>query len=264
MAIKAIHTEGYLIVRNVLPGDRLRQLKNLLDEEWRLFAKSKPAWRGGGKVIGHLGLMPPKTADFINPELLCNPIIQSIVSGVLGDGVRITGIGGNVNLPNSVDQQFHSDLENPQSDKLMINIPLGDVNEQNGSLELIPGTHTSDGTDQSQSLRANTGNGDVIIRFLHLQHRGKRNPSGCPRYMLGVWQAAPSPKSPKTEKICLDPGSSDILGDCQKQFEEAGQGGQQPVFGPNYFAPNSIGLIKEIVYRFSPSSYGILTRVLGR
>jgi len=264
LAVTAINTEGYLIVRGVLPGDRLERLKAVLDQEWRLFTTSKPAWRGGGKIIGHLGLMPPKTADFINPEILGNPIVQSIVSGVLGDGVRITGIGGNVNLPNSVDQQFHSDLEYPQPDKLMVNIPLGDVHEQNGSLELISRTHTPERTDQEQSLRANTKNGDVIIRFLHLLHRGKRNPSDYPRYMLGFWQSVLLPENLKTEKVCLDPESPDLLGDCIRQFEEAGQGGRQLVFGPNYFAPNSLGLIKEMIYRFSPSSYGFLTRVLGR
>jgi len=264
LAIAAINTEGYLIVRGVLPDDRLERLRDLLDEEWKHFLTAKPAWRGGGKIIGHLGLMPPKTADFIDPEILCHPIIQSIVSGVLGDGVRITGIGGNVNLPNSVDQQFHSDLEYPQSDKLMVNIPLGDVNEQNGSLDLIPRTHISEQSDQGQSLRANTRNGDVIIRFLHLQHRGKRNLSNRPRYMLGFWQSVLSPERQKDEKICLDPGSRDLLDDCLRQFEAVLQGGAQPVFGPNYFAPNAKGLVKEMIYRFSPSGYGYLTRVLGR
>jgi len=209
--VEALKKNGYLIVRDVLPREHLMRLKGILDSEWNAFIQSPPAWRGGGKIIGHLGLIPPKTDDFITPEILCNPIVQSIVNGVLGEVVCITGIGGNVNMANSVDQQFHSDLDCPQTDKLMVNIPLGDVDERNGSLELISGTHMSGATGEQRSLRANTANGDVIIRFLHLQHRGKRNPSRHPRHMLGIWQTAMSAERQKTEPFSLAPQTADLL-----------------------------------------------------
>lgn len=256
----ALRSNGYLVIRNLLPPHRLGSLKNELDAAWHSFRSNKPGWHGGGKIIGHLGLIPPKTPDFICPEIIANPLIHTIVDDVLGNGVRIVGIGGNANLPGSVDQQFHRDFDLTAADRVLVNIPLGDVDEGNGSLEVIPGSHVPDGDSQKLPLRVNTRSGDVIVRFPQVLHRGKRNPSQRVRYMLGIWLAALTPTRMTVEKLCLDPGSPDLLSDCQSQFDQLGQAGRQPVFGPNYFSPDGVGLIKEVVYRLMPSVYGFLVR----
>jgi hypothetical protein len=263
-AVDQINRDGYLIVRNLLNPAKLETLRQRLDDEWALFKSNKPAWRGGGKIIGHLGLMPPKIDEFVCPEILSNPIILSIVTEALKDKVWITAFGGNINFPDSVDQRFHSDLEYPQTNKLMVNIPLGDVDERNGSLELIPGTHLDGGEAETTPVRANTTSGDVVIRYLHLMHRGKRNPAVRPRHMLGIWYTALSSGQTHQEPLCLDPASQDIFEDGMAQFNKIGQGRDFPVFQPNYFAPTTVGMIKEVIYRASPATYGLATRLLGR
>lgn len=258
-ALGFLGEQGYVIVRDVFTPDLINALRQSFDAEWQKFCAEKPKWRGGGKIIGHLNLIPPKRPEFIKPEILGNRIIHSITSSILGENLQITGIGGNANLANSVDQYFHSDLDTPDENKLMVNIPLGDVDEQNGSLELIPGFNRNLESDNGDAIRANTRSGTVIIRYPHVLHRGKRNPSSRPRFMFGVWLSA---STPEHQKLSLDPLSPDILPECIKQFEDAGLPEPQPVFGPNYFAPTPAGLVKEIIYRIAPGPYLFLVNRL--
>jgi len=260
-ALGFMREQGYVIVRDVFLPDIINALRQAFDTEWQKFCDEKPAWRGGGRIIGHLNLIPPKRPEFINPEILGNRILHSITSAILGDDLQITGIGGNANLANSVDQYFHSDLDVPDETKVMINIPLGDVDEKNGSLELIPGFGRNWKTDGGDAIRANTRSGSVIIRYPHVMHRGKRNSSPRPRFMFGIWLAA---SGSAHDTLSLDPLSPAILSECTKQFEDAGLPEPQPVFGPNYFAPTPAGLLKEIIYRVAPRSYLFLVNRLRK
>jgi hypothetical protein len=258
LAVNQIHTTGYLVVRDVLREADLDKVEHVLTDAWKDFQTSKPAWRGGGKIVGHLGIVPPKQPQIINTDVLCNPIVWSIVSALMDGDVFLTGIGGNINLPGSRDQSFHSDLTEPDPKSLLINIPIGDVDENNGSIELISGSHLPDQNRTPDPIRINTKSGSVLIRYPHLLHRGKQNCSPNPRYMLGLWAKCLTNQQRKREDLCLDPNTPSLLEDCVEQFNDLGLGGEQPVFMPNYFAPTLLGLLKELIYCHAPTFYRFL------
>lgn len=261
-AVGLLDEHGFVIVRNAIDSARLKPLLDIMNVEWSRFHLAKADWYGGGRIVGHLNIVPPKRPEFIDPDILANPLIHPITAAVLGNDAKITAIGGNANLANSVDQYFHSDLDTPDFGKLMVNIPLGDVDEGNGSLEIIPGFAAHPENARTKALRANTRSGDVIIRYLHVMHRGKRNPSPNPRFMLGYWLASAASARDIPANQMLDPNAPDILADCRRLFEGMGLPEPQPVFQPNYFTPTMSGLIKEITYRAFPGAYLFALKML--
>ena len=91
--------------------------------------------------------------------------------------------------------------------RLIVNIALKDVTEENGSIELWPGTHhlmsNSVGEDikidpdlvrERKSLhppvRGNTAKGSILIRDSRLWHRGTPNDSDQPRFMIALTHGA--------------------------------------------------------------------------
>ncbi len=262
-AVELLRANGYLTVKDVLPPSALDEAHQVLRKKWLEFQNGKPAWRGGGKIIGHLGMVAPIVPEIINVEIIGDPIITAILSGVLGENVRITGIGGNVNLPGSKSQSFHSDLDTPDLNKVLVNIPLTNVDEYNGSIELIPNTHLSEGQPSCNPVRINTNVGSVLLRYPHLLHRGRENQSPQPRHMIGYWVKNLTAEQQVKESVCLDPYSSTLFKDSILQFKSMGNSGEQPVFTPNYFAPTFAGLIKEVIYCGAPELYGFLANRFG-
>ena len=81
--------------------------------------------------------------------------------------------------------------------KLIVNTYLQDTNQENGSLEMVPGSHLftdfeidEDGRIEEkyipQTERMNLPIGSVVIRDKRTWHRGTENKSGKVRYMVGT------------------------------------------------------------------------------
>ena len=261
---------GYLVLPNAVSSAPLEKLNDFLNDEWAAFNQSKDKWIGGGRHIGHVQLMPPATPEYLLKEALLNDIFFQITSHILGPDVVNVVYSGHTNLPGSTNQHFHSDTEPVGMESLIINIPLIDVDESNGSLELIAGSHKQPHSFRSieamemqgHGIRINSAIGDAVIRYPTLLHRGAANPSSMPRHMLSMWHA---PRGTSVEVMTppfpVAPACKDMIGDgVERQkchFEER----RLNTFCPNYFAPNVAGLIKEMAFLHTPGLFSLVKRM---
>ena len=86
---------------------------------------------------------------------------------------------------------------------LIVNVALADVTEENGSIELWPGSHLTMSNTLGEDIkvdpefvksrrqtdppvRGNTAKGSVLIRDNRLWHRGTPNRSTDPRFMIAL------------------------------------------------------------------------------
>ncbi len=267
-----LRENGYVVVSNVIPPERLERLRERLDGDWSSFNSGKSAWLGGGRVIGHLGIHPVTYPEFVDRSVLANEVLLSITSAVLGAPVFIEGVGGNTNAPRSVPQEFHSDVDDWSAKRLLVNIPLCDVDERNGSLEAIPGTHRPEYEERSikdvlaihTPARVNTTLGSVVIRFPYLIHRGTSNRSPNARHMLAMWHTTSPVRTGNATKPTLDPRSDTFLDDYIAMADEGSSRRLHPVFYPNIFPTGVKGMVKETAYRYFPGMYRLSKSMTGR
>jgi hypothetical protein len=262
-ALRLMNEYGYLALRGVIETSHLSKLKTLYDDEWQVFNLAKKSWIAGGQIIGHLNVNPPASEHFANTDVLGNKIVCAITSSILGEDLCISDVGGNTNQPDSVDQYLHSDVDFKEFKKLLVNIPLGDVDEDNGSIEIVPKSHKAntqfpEPNDVALSympIRVNSCMGDALIRYPHVWHRGRANTSSHPRHMLSVWHESIPKQSRAADKLMIDPTLPDLFAAYTARFKELGALNIAPEFGPNYFTPSLSGLIKETFYRHAPNIY---------
>ncbi|SVD95058.1 uncharacterized protein METZ01_LOCUS447912, partial [marine metagenome] len=114
---------------------------------------------------------------------------------------------GNTNTPGSTQQNLHMDTGHLWSNlnpshptaSVVVNIPMIDVTEERGAIELWPGTHlagdVSHRLDEAieearrkvrPPVRGTTKKGDVLIRDMRLWHRGAPNLSDMHRHMIAL------------------------------------------------------------------------------
>ena len=269
--VRQVEEEGYVIVRSLCPADPLETIRHAMDEAWDAFCR-KPAWIGGGLIIGHVNSAPPYRRALIFDDILVNPIVFQITEGVLGAPVVNVKYGGNTNLPGSVPQMFHSDVPRYDERTLVVNIPLGDVDETNGATQIVPGTHKRafgfaealSFEQAGNAVSAVTQTGDVLIRFPSLLHRGTGNASENPRHMLGMWHVpVGSERDEKTPPLFLKRDCkdwADVHG--SRLRTEICEADHSP-FSPNYFPPGPIGAAREMVYRCFPATYRRIKALSG-
>jgi ectoine hydroxylase-related dioxygenase (phytanoyl-CoA dioxygenase family) len=148
----------------------------------------------------------PDAAAVAIPAVLARPAVLAPLRALLGAGLRLGGLGIDVNLPGSAHQPSHMDCPYlfPEHDltlppfSYVLNIPLVDVDEENGPLELWPGTHLNQrDVDQDAligqlpSLRPRLSAGSLLLRDIRLWHRGTPNRSRLPRPQIGIAYCRP-------------------------------------------------------------------------
>lgn len=251
---------GYTLLKSCInPKLTIDALNELIDE---YNTNSPLPWRGGGKWFGHLNYIPSPKNKLIE-TITNNKSILDLLHKSLGDDYKIVGLAGNANFPGSKNQPKHVD-GNLDKNCLVINIPLGTVTELNGSTEVWPGTHQSKISFSKffnlncQSVRLNSTDGDILIRYPNLWHRGTPNNSKAIRFMLGIL----------VSRTYRD--RSPII--INKEDEESILNLGMPVhykiglklkrgFMPNYFAPNLKGNIKELFWIVLPKLFETLQRI---
>ena len=172
--------------------------KNLLDDLSSLaIAGCRPEKirHVGGSIVGHLnfsfGSLLRENLDQILPGYL----IEIAKEYLKTDALRVV-LGGNVNLPGSVNQRWHTDaLHSDQF--LLANIPLVDITNLNGPTEMLPRTHTKElKFAEFQRLRRNypesvvslsgLKRGALHLRDARLWHRGTANRSQFIRSVITI------------------------------------------------------------------------------
>jgi len=205
-AVTAIRTDGLVVINDVVDHDQLDQLREQMDKDAQLLYDAKQ-WSGAGGLPGHLMLGPPPFAPFVFRDIVANPFAIQVSQAILGDSFFNGFYCGNTNCPGSQTQPLHRDSGHLWPDleaahpaaSLVVNIAPQDVNEENGSIELWPGSHLDPSagsvidaeTEEARRVvnppvRGNTKKGSLLIRDMRVWHRGVPNRADRPRHMIAM------------------------------------------------------------------------------
>jgi hypothetical protein len=199
----AVREAGYCVFPGLLPPAFIAALRVEFEGLIRArVAAADPVNRGPQRYQTYL----PWEAPFADPRLFENDQVLGVVEEVLGPDPALAYFASDTPLPGSDYQRVHSDTRRlfPESDLvppaygLVLNVPLVDCTEENGSLEFWPGTHLlaaeGDLDTRAASLpsrRANLSAGDGLLRDLRMWHRGTPNRSAGMRPHLAVVYVRP-------------------------------------------------------------------------
>lgn len=208
-AAAAVQADGYVVINDVVDHTHL----DLLQERMRKDLEKIRALPEvpHNFVWGNIQQGPPPDADLVFRDVVANPFVCEVTRAVLGSGAFNDCLTGNTNIPGSGLQPVHVDdgqlwphlsVAHPPV-RLVVNVALSATTEDNGAIELWPGTHLDThmvlGNDirvpeervaarraVRGPLRGTTGKGAVLIRDMRLWHRGTPNHSAAPRFMIAM------------------------------------------------------------------------------
>lgn len=204
-AVEAIRVDGYVVLENIVKHKNLDILRERMDADSQKLIKAEK-WGGAGMLIGHLQQGPPPFAPYIFKDIVANPYVIQVTKELLGAGVYNNFYNGNTNCPGSGIQPLHRDgdhlwqnqkVAHPTAE-VVVNISPQDTMEENGSVELWPGSHLDISGRQiddehearrreiAPPIRGNAKKGSVLIRDMRLWHRGVPNHSDEPRHMIAM------------------------------------------------------------------------------
>lgn len=205
-AVKALQTDGYVVIEDIVSHDHLDLIRERMDADAQLLYDAKQ-WSGAGGLPGHLMLGAPPFAPFVFRDIVANPFAVQVSQAMLGDRFFNGLYSGNSNCPGSQTQPLHRDVDHLWSSltvahpaaSLVVNIAPQDTSEENGSIELWPGSHLDPTFGSvisaeaeaarratSPPIRGNTRKGSVLIRDMRLWHRGMPNHADQTRHMIAM------------------------------------------------------------------------------
>lgn len=130
---------------------------------------------------------PPLDPELMYTDIWANPVVVSILQQILGPELVCHYANGNTALPNSTERQpVHADIDQPHPMfpfGYAVNIPLCDVDIENGSTEIWVGSHRDSHIDQH--VRFRDGEFDLAIRPELVQERRKHSPPVQPEIKKG-------------------------------------------------------------------------------
>jgi ectoine hydroxylase-related dioxygenase (phytanoyl-CoA dioxygenase family) len=218
-----LHTAGYVVLRDALPQELVREARETFDDllrdceesregdGWYQVSKRQQAvfWERGARWRIFPKLRPPLS----DPRLLANPLVMPVLEQLLGPDFRCKFISSDTCLRGSEMQAPHRELgaggaRTPVA--YMVNVPLGRNTRRNGPIEVWPGAShlwsaellerqglsddVQDGSNPAieqlasriPSERLLLEPGSVLIRDPGMLHRGTPNRTRRPRTMLTV------------------------------------------------------------------------------
>jgi Phytanoyl-CoA dioxygenase (PhyH) len=205
-AVNSVLQDGYVVIEDIVDKKHLDIIHTAMQPITDKLI-SKEFWGGFGALQGHIQQFPPRYHEYIFKDIMCNSLAVEIAHSILGDNMYCNFYSSNTNCPGSMQQSIHPDwtslwpsqhVAHPPA-ALVVNIPLIDINQHNGSTEIWPRSHmipftgrivTDETLDASglrdASTRMDCPKGGLIIRDSRLWHRGCTNYSNTPRHMLAL------------------------------------------------------------------------------
>lgn len=202
MSIEELLSKGYTVIPSLISNETCNKLKKYLDSK---FTENLPY----NYCKGHYQINLPNNLDNFPSEIVFNDSIHNLISQVLGRSYYMHSYTCNANI--SIDNQpYHMDSSHfhpidtikkfgspGPPIQLIVNTYLQDTDENNGSFEIVPGSHlftnfqiNEDGIIEEKfvpkTIKFNLPKGSVIIRDKRTWHRGTKNLSGKVRYMVGT------------------------------------------------------------------------------
>jgi len=230
--------EGYLIFRDVVPKDKLSQLKSDIIEAFEQSKRTGGMFAGGGQLSGHLNCFPGEGSRFVLAALEERGVVDVIRE--LYDKPMDMRVSCNLNFPKSVAQHYHMDGVYTE-DFMIANTAVVDTDLVNGAIDLLPGTHRRFYEFWRYALqrryklttRFRMNAGDVLVRGSRLWHRGMPNNSASPRPMLAFTFG--EKVAPKGDPFLVNGGKIS--------------------FDPNWFRPDFLGRLRERTFVSAPLTY---------
>jgi hypothetical protein len=264
---ETLRSQGYVVLRGVIDPSAVKLARARVLSEWEILKQNGALWVGGGTIIGHINYSPPPDLDIFF-DALTHPQVLESVENELRDDRYLHALVGNANLPKSHYQPAHVDTIG--NNYLIVNVPLGDADETNGSLEIWPGSHRETMryaqitvSKKMHSTRVNTQAGDVVLRYPHVWHRGTPNKSAFPRIMLAACLGKRKDAPTDNSLVNLSARNHDLFmaagihGNLARSSNTSGR------FYPNYFSTRPMGVLRELFFAHAPTIYHGL-KLIGR
>lgn len=202
-----LNLNGFIILRDFLPRvfveelhDQVRPLLN--GEVNRMMEGDSTRLRGSHRLSFDLR----QYAQYLKGPLdddryRRNPVVEEIVDSALGRW-RYGVAKVECPLKNSDTMAWHPDVPNdtsrdpsrpPRPVRLTFNIPLVDINDSNGPMEVIPGSHRMHhhgaqnciyDLPRLHTVKLLLRRGDAVVRDGNILHRGTPNLTDEPRILL--------------------------------------------------------------------------------
>jgi Phytanoyl-CoA dioxygenase (PhyH) len=236
---RAFAYDGYVVIKNVVPRDKLAELHATIAAEFESQRRTGVLFNGGGQLSGHLNCYPGEAARFAYQALVDYGVVD-LIKMLSSKSLREPYVGCNFNMPGSHAQQYHMDRAY-RNEFMIANISVVDTNLVNGATDVVPGTHRRFykywqfvvQRKAREHKRLISEAGDVVVRVSNLWHRGMPNHSSEPRPMLAFsWEDGGNPLA--------DPFAQD---------------GGKLTFRPNWFTPTWKGRLVEQVFVQAPITY---------
>jgi len=197
-----VRVNGYAVLPERLPATLVQAMRAQFDELLAHFAAREPTNRGAQRFQMYLPWEPP----FAEPLVYENEAALAVMEAVMEPDLALRYFASDTPLPGSDYQRVHSDtrLLFPETTLslpcygMVLNVPLVDCTEENGSLEFWPSTHLMPGKSDVERLapllpscRANLRAGTILLRDLRMWHRGTPNRSAASRPHLALVYTRP-------------------------------------------------------------------------
>ncbi|RMY09405.1 hypothetical protein D0868_04265 [Hortaea werneckii] len=150
-ALTYLHRDGVLVLGNAIEVEHLDRLREQLQPEAEEIAKNPTHHFNFGRHTRNMDQAPPTMVDLMFEDVWAKRIAVSILQSLLGPNLMCHYANGNTALKAEGRQPVHSDIDKPHPlypFAYAINIPLSDMNVENGSTELWPGSHRESKIDQ--------------------------------------------------------------------------------------------------------------------
>ena len=214
--VQSYHENGYLVVENLIDAPtvgRIRQvIAGLVDKAKGVTAHNEvydlePAHTPENPRVRRI--KTPHKVDPIFWEVVKSPNMTAILKALLGPDVRLHGSKMNVKAPKyGSPVEWHQDwafYPHTNDDILAIGVMLDDVEEENGPLMVLPGSHrvdkvwnhhldgrfcgamdptTTPDLDYSKSVICTGKAGSCSFHHVRLVHGSAQNTSNKPRQLL--------------------------------------------------------------------------------
>ncbi len=209
--IEEFKINGFIVIEDFIPTDILGRIY----EAWLPIRDREIERQGDNPNRGpdRYAIDIPLVLPFVDPEIFDHPALVKLFESVLGEDYIFQDYSSLTPFPGAVYQRWHRDLEPlfpgmmTPTIRVALRIPLVSSTEENGSIEVLPGSHyiadkevcysSIDGkrgkwfdhvlgegpnrTGNYYPLRLNVKRGSIWVFDLRLFHRGTPNVSDQPR-----------------------------------------------------------------------------------
>lgn len=209
-AVAALRRDGLVVLNDVINLAHIAALRDrMLEDLPRILEREDAPYNFNS---GNVQQDPPPFPPYLFRDVLLNDQVVAVTHRMLGPGVKNAYYSGNTALPGGTQQPVHPDIGQlwPDLERatpafgFVVDVPVVDMNPENGSTQLWPGTHldttmhaqldTLRVPDADVAQRASVAPpiqpavraGSVLIRDLRLWHHGMPNHTHAPRPMIAM------------------------------------------------------------------------------